>query len=80
MVWSSLCTRGNKACGVSIRSFIVKMVGSDLGEAYQKAIGDPIVLREGPRLSTKLPDLELALARAFWRGAPMRTRGSLRIF
>jgi hypothetical protein len=59
MVWSSLCTRGNKACGILIGSFIVKTMGSDLGEACQKAIEDPLVLGEAPRLSTELPHQEL---------------------
>jgi hypothetical protein len=37
MMWSSLCTRGNKARSVLVGRFIVKTVGSDLGEACQKA-------------------------------------------
>ena len=58
-MWPPLCTRGNKAHGVLAGSLIVKTAGSIQERLVRRHIGDPLAHREGPRLSTELPDREL---------------------
>ena len=59
VLWPPLCTGGNKACGVSAESLIVKTAGSIRERLAERHIGDPLAHGEGSRLSTKLPDREL---------------------
>ena len=54
MVWPPQCIEGNKVYGSLAGSLIVKMAGSGLGEACQKAHRDPLAHGEGLRLSTEL--------------------------
>ena len=54
-----MCTRGNKARGISAGSLIVKTAGSIRERLARRHVGDPLARGEGPRLSTKLPDREL---------------------
>ena len=65
VVWPPPCTGGNKACGVSAGSLIVKTVGSIRERLAERHIGDPLTRREGPRLSMELPDRELGSCEGF---------------
>ena len=85
VVWPPLCTGGNKACGVSAGSLIVKTARSIRESLTGRHVGDPLEREKDPRLSTELPDRELGpcegfLARDSLRGAPTRTRGKLARF
>ena len=59
------CTEGNKARGVSVKSLIVKMVGSIRERLAGRHIGDPLAHGEGSRLSTELPNQELGPCEGF---------------
>ena len=65
VVWLPPCTGGNKACGVSARSLIVKMVGSIQERLAGRHVEDPLAHGEGPRISTELPDQELGPCEGF---------------
>ena len=65
MVWLPLCTRGNKARGVSAGSLIVKTVGSIRERLAGRHVGEPLARGEGPRLSTEVPDQELGPCEGF---------------
>ena len=65
VVWPPPCTRGNKACGVSAESLIVKTAGSIQERLARRHVEDPLARGEGPRLSTKLPDRELGPCEGF---------------
>ena len=54
---------GNKARGVSAGSLIVKTAGSIRERLAGRHVGDSLARGEGPRLSTELPNRELALVR-----------------
>ena len=65
MVWPPPCTGGNKACGGSAESLIVKTAGSIRERLARRHIGDPLACGEGPRLSMELPDQELGPCEGF---------------
>jgi len=65
VVWPPPCTGGNKACGVSAESVIVKMAGSIWERLARRHVGDPLAHGEGPRLSTELLDRELGPCEGF---------------
>ena len=65
VLWPPPCTEGNKACGVSAESLIVKTVGSIRERLVGRHIGDPLACGEGSRLSTELPDQELGPCKVF---------------
>ena len=56
----------------------MKTAGSIRERLAGRHVGDPLAHGEGPRLSTELPDQELGPCGDSLRGAPTRTRGSLR--
>jgi hypothetical protein len=55
----------NKIRGVSAESLIVKTVGSIRERFARRHVEDPLVRREGLRLSTELPDQELGPCEGF---------------
>ena len=65
VVWPPPCTEGNKACGVSAKSLIVKTAGSIQERFAGRHVGDLLARGEGPRLSTELPDRELGPCEGF---------------
>ena len=80
MVWPPPCTGGNKARDVSARSLIVKTAESIWKRLAGRHVGDPLACREGPRLSTELPDRELGSSEGFLacEGLQRALGGSLR--
>ena len=59
VVWLPPCTEGNKACGSSAGSLIVKTAGSIRQRLAVRHVRDPLAHGEDPRLSMELPDQEL---------------------
>ena len=60
VVWPPPCIEGNKACGVSAGSLIVKTAGSIRERLAGRHVGDPLARGEGPRLSTEIADQEFS--------------------
>ena len=65
VVWAPPCTEGNKACGGSARSLIVKMAGSIQERLAERHVRDPLTCGEGPKLSMVLSDQELGPCEGF---------------
>ena len=80
VVWPPLCTRGNKARGVSTGSLIVKMAVSIQERLARRHVGDPLARGQARGYPWSYPIGSLALARDSLRGAPMRTRGKFARF
>ena len=78
VVWPSSCTRGNKARGVLAGSLIVKTAGASRRGLPEGTSETHLRVGKARGYPRSYPTKSLALARDSLRGAPMRTRESLR--